>query len=400
MDLSNTAGKKRICILNDSGFWTDNRLKKEARSLIRGGYQVTALARRYSVVKHGAPATKETGKRFFWKGIEVIWIEGLPRTIPRKMFSGFYYTCKYLILYTVAAWRQKADIYHAHNLDCLVPAYLSAKLRKAKVVYDSREFFTEVRISQTLFSRMMLACAKVLEKYLVRRSDAFITVCELFGEEFSKRYGVSRPTVVKNCPPYRPFRPENILRENLNLSDDHKVVLYLSSFFPGRGVETIISAADALPENITLVLLGPAVNESYMEHIRGLAQGNHRLRLLPPVPVDQVQGVMRSADLGLIFYKSAFFANNSLSNKLFDYMMAGLPVVAVAMSETRRIINEVNFGVCLEDANPSRLAREMVTVLTDTERLSRFRKNALRYALSKYSWEKEEIKLLSVYQHL
>ena len=110
---------------------------------------------------------------------------------------------------------------------------------------------------------------------------------------------------------------------------------------------------------------------------------------------DEVYGYLHSADIGIVYYENSFFANNSLSNKIFDYMMAGLPTIAIAMSETKRIIEEVNFGKCYEEIEPRELAMLINRMANDKNLLNNYRKNAINFSQNKYNWKLESKKLIN-----
>src|SRR4030067_1238226 len=119
--------KAKICMIVGNPFVSDSRVLKEARSLTKAGYQVTV----YATKKNDLPAVEEKDG-FVVKRIAKSFSPFKPKIW--EYFTEFSPGYKSLI-------REKADVYHAHDLDTLPIAYLAAKRNKSKTVYDSHEIF-------------------------------------------------------------------------------------------------------------------------------------------------------------------------------------------------------------------------------------------------------------------
>jgi len=236
---------------------------------------------------------------------------------------------------------------------------------------------------------------KIFEDIMMKYTDLNITVCELFADTFTFKYKIKKPLVVKNVPEVYEYIKEDIIRNKLKLKESDKIVIYLGSMFPGRGVEKIIETSTNLEDNIKLVLIGPTKDEYYRKMLINKSNNQKNLIYLGTIMPDEVYGYLHSADIGIVYYENSFFANNSLSNKIFDYMMAGLPTIAIAMSETKRIIEEVNFGKCYEEIEPRELAMLINRMANDKNLLNNYRKNAINFSQNKYNWKLESKKLIN-----
>jgi len=386
-------------MLVDTNFIEDRRVRKEAKTLLDAGYQVTVIAIRNWI----GMGTKLPGKRVqMFQGIKLIYIESkiskFPIGILRFILNFISKRVWDSYLFTKYAICEKADTYHSHDLDTLLEGFIAAKLNHAKLIYDSHDYFPEIRSPGSNVWRIYGPYWKFMEKHLISYADRVITVCDLFANEYPKFYGIPRPEIIYNCSELIPYKKQNIIRERFKIPNEKKVLLFLGSLYPGRGVEITIDSSAYLEKDITLVMIGPS-SEKYREQIRERATkiGKIDIIIAPPIPPWDVYSYLMSADLGIIYYESLSFSNNGLSNKLFDYMMAGLPIVASSMSETKRVIQETQCGVAMENADAKDFASAISKVLKDYESLCFYRNNARRAAETKYNWSIEAKKLLNLY---
>jgi len=155
-------------------------------------------------------------------------------------------------------------------------------------------------------------------------------------------------------------------------------------------------------EDCCLVCMGGG-NEKYKKGLLSLAREtgvDHRFFFFGPVPSDRVIHIAAGADLGI-----AAIANSCLSyyycspNKLFEYMNAGLPVIASAFPELEKVVLQHEIGLSFDPSSPEDIARAARQVLKDSDTRGRMRQNAFKAANS-YNWENESKKLLQIYASL
>ena len=307
----------------------------------------------------------------------------------------------YLKVYNATAG-ERYDIYHAHDLNTLPVAYLAAKRDQAKLVYDSHELYVE-RNKLEPSSRLWKFILRCLESFLARRANVVLTVNESLAQEMTRRYGIPQPGVVMNTPlrvkqAGALATTNSTLRNKLGISPDLEVLLYVGRITFNRGLEQLILSLKHL-EDCCLVCMGGG-NEKYKRGLLSLAKEigvGHRFFFFGPVPSDEVIYFAAGTDLGV-----AAIANSCLSyyhcspNKLFEYMNAGLPVIASAFPELKKVVLEHEIGLTFDPSDPEDIARAARQILDDPEERERMRQNALE-AASLYNWEKESLKLLQLY---
>jgi len=293
---------------------------------------------------------------------------------------------------------EPADVYHCHDLTTLPAGYIAKRRTGGRLVYDSHELFTELHY----ISRRERPIFRLLERYLIHRADAVITVNELAARELAKRYGISLPSVVRNCPPIAKQSDEQCnssLRKSLGLNDTVPIIVHVGILGRARGSEKLISAIPFL-NNGVIVFLGWGAEESELKKLvrkRGLED---RVLFAPPVEPDQVVGHISSAQVGVIPILNVSLNHYyATPNKLWECMSAGLPVVSSNFPALKAIVEGYHLGCTCDPEYQRDIANAINWVLADKKRYKEMRMNALK-AAKIFNWENESRKLLEIYRRL
>jgi len=298
---------------------------------------------------------------------------------------------------------QSYDVFHAHDLNTLMGAYVAAKKQGAKLIYDSHELYLE-RNRFEPYDRVGKWMRKKVEAYLIRRCDYVITVNDSLARMLADTYKVKLPTVVMNTPSLAAVSPPSdyrSLRRAIGIPDDYAILLYSGSITFNRGLENLIEALVYLPKCF-LVLMGYS-HDSYENKLRTIAQKKgvaSRLAFFGPVPSSEVTLYASSADLGVAPIENVCLSYYYCSpNKLFEYLLAGLPVIASDFPEMRQIIDEYGVGSTFDPSASGDIARAVTDILEAPEKWKDMKKKTDALA-SAYNWEKESRKLTHIYGSL
>lgn len=306
--------------------------------------------------------------------------------IPHKPLMFFdYYQRAYRVVRA-----DPPEALHAHDLNTLPVAAALAKRLRLPLTYDAHELYPEI----STLSQREAATWRWLEQRLAKRADHTLTVCDSIARELEQRYRIPRPTVVLNCPAGN--GKERPAPQPAALGQEEPVVLYQGGFAPNRGLRTLVLSAHGL-ERGTIVLMGWGRLEDELRELIASERLGDRVRIVDPVPPDEVIAAATKASVGVIPYEPIGL-NNTLCcpNKLFDYLAAGLPVAASRLPELSRIVEQGELGRTFTPGEPAALCMVLNEILEDPERYNKMRQRA-REAATRYTWEQESKKLLTLY---
>jgi glycosyltransferase involved in cell wall biosynthesis len=293
---------------------------------------------------------------------------------------------------------ERLDAVHAHDLNTLPVAAAVANAHRIRLVYDSHELYTEV---STLSERERRVW-RLLERLLIRRADHTVTVCKSIADELVARYEIEPPLVVLNTPrhPERPIDDwdGSRLREHLGLEDSSEaLVLYQGGFAPHRGLESLVASAAGF-EHATLVLLGWGSLEDELRRLIRMLGLEQRVRMMSPVPPELLLTYTVGADLGVIPYRPVGLNNYyTTPNKLFEYMAAGVPVVASRLPELVRFVEGLRIGETFDPDRPEEIASSVNSLLNDPRERAGMRQRAIE-ASRRLSWDLQVQGLLKIYR--
>jgi glycosyltransferase involved in cell wall biosynthesis len=287
-----------------------------------------------------------------------------------------------------------ADVFHCHDLNTLRIG-VACKRRTGKLlVYDSHELQTERNRMDALARSKAIAD----EGSMLPAADAMIMASPYWVGWNEKLYGtIPDPTVVVlNVPEPTVIDPSKDLRTELKIPDGDAIVIYQGSIQENRGIEPAIDAVATL-SGVTLVVIGYGYHKPALEALvrdRGLED---RVQFFGPVPNNELISYSASAEIGLAnIVNSSVSYHTSLPNKLFEYAMAGIPIVGSDSPEIGRIVKEEGIGEVCEADDPVALASAIRTILEDLNRYT----DALAHTAQKYNWAVEERVLLDLYEGL
>ncbi len=360
----------------------------EAQSLVDQGWQVRAIAISEREKQRGAPPP----------GVEVQEVPLLTRALP----SGALMGAKYLELFVRqerAARSWPADLYIAHDLPALPQALVSARRRGAPVVYRAHELWTERKRvpGRALWRR--------IERRLARRADLVVAPTEARAAFLQQRLELpTAPLVVMNCPRLRSPQPGNRLAQMLRAAgvdaEGRRLVLYQGSVAASRCILELAAAAPRLPQDTLIVLLGPVDNRLRPQLERVLPHLRDRVVLLPPAPLEEVWPVLCSAQVGLALYRPDSVNNRLCApNKVFEYMMAGLPIIGSDCEGMAALVRGNGIGVLVNPEEPEDIARGIRSVLEDPQQ-DAMRARGVELAMRTYNWEAQFARLQEAYRTL
>lgn len=319
-----------------------------------------------------------------------------PLPLPPGRGPRFFWKAHRAVFQAVRACR--ARVYHASDLFVLPALAKVARQHQGRLVFDARERYpyTPGTIGRPWAQRFWRA----LEAHYIRQVDLVLTVSEGLAIHLVRDYGITPPLVLHNAPAEaaRPD-PEVSLRRRLQLPDQVVLFLFQGNLRPGRGCLLPLEVLPQVPRAVLVYLgdgpLAPVIRQRAL--VLGVAD---RVHVLPPVLPDALLSVTASADVGLVLLEDVCLnLRLSLPNKLFEYLAAGVPVLASNLPELRRVVETYQVGCIVDPRNADALAAAMRRLVEDVALRRQLAINT-GTAFAAHSWAQGALRFQEAYRKL
>jgi glycosyltransferase involved in cell wall biosynthesis len=372
----------RIAMLLHKSVVFDSRVRREAGALARAGHEVTVL----ELARVPAGARLDGFAR---QSVQ-------PPRWMRRLLPFHLYRLAFLAGFVRGVRRLRPDVVHAHDAAMLLPGIIGARLTDALLVYDSHELATSVPYRDRAWAWFVAA----IERVVVPRCAAVITVSDGIARRLRERYRLPLdPTVVRNVSELH-IEGAGGLRLAMGLDASTPLILHQGAPAPARGCEVLVEALTHL-DGVHLAFLGDA-EDGYGEELRATVRDfgvEDRVALIGSVPLAELLAHTAEADVGVTLLQDTCENHRlALPNKLFEYIAAGVPVVASALPETKRLIDSRGVGWCSPPGDPKALAQTLELALG--QRRDPALKQRLRSAAQELCWSQEQHRLLALYLRL
>ncbi len=416
-------GRTDVCMVVNNQLWNDARVKKEAASVVKMGFSVTVIA----YPEEGAPEREER------EGITIIRVprSGLLKSGVRKFLDGatgketfrgrmtsafrrnpvkrFLGNLFHSVLHQARLLRHAlatgARVYHAHDLDTLPVCAVAAFLTSSALVYDSHELWLHSRRHILETSKPFMFLEKLSEALFVPYADAIMAVTPKRAEVMKNMYpGMAEPDVLPNYPPAAPLtkadpRTRRMMGEE---AEPRFIFLYQGILGLHRGLEELVDATPLLrdlPVRVTFV--GHDASRGAIPARVDSKNAGDMITFLPPVPSEELPRITGSADCGLLLFRGTCLNHvYSLPNKLFEYMMAGLPIVACDLPEIAEVIGKHDCGILVDSSDPSSIASAMRYMAEHPDKARKMGMRGRAAAVENYSWNNAAEVLHRVYSRV
>jgi glycosyltransferase involved in cell wall biosynthesis len=382
----NEVPRTHVVMLLRNDYTHDTRVEKEAQTLVGAGYRVTVVAE--------AGAGLET--REVRDGVHVRRVRRPFDGIPMVRFVG------QRIAFVRALLAARPDVLHAHDTEVLETVAAAAAWLRVPFVYDAHDLWLGRmrRQPSAIYWWLYQRYYGLVERLLLPRAAAAITVSDPIARHLERTYGLKRVDVVANFPDTHAMPVRRDLRSLPNaegIPRDAPIVVYLGHVMSGRGVEHLIAAMAEVP-HAHLVLLGGAEQRDLVAEHANAAGVGWRVHALPRVPIADVLDYAASAQVGVSPIEDVCLNYRySLPNKLFQYMAAGLPVVASDFDQVREVVEGSAAGLTVDASNASDIARAVRSLVQDPGLATKMGRNARAAIEARYNWGTAAATLVEVY---
>lgn len=358
--------KAIVSVIND--LVTDQRVHRTCLTLKECGYEVLLVGRK---MRKSLPMPV---RPYSTKRMPLLFETGIP------FYAEYQLRLFFVLLFN------RASLLFSNDLDTLLPNYIVSKLKRKPLIYDSHEYFTGV--PELLAHPTKQRIWQRLEKMLIPKLRYMFTVNESIAGLYNSEFGVD-VKVMRNLPLKKEL-PVKISRKDLGLPEDKNILLLQGAGINiDRGVEEAIQAMQYI-DNALLLIIGGGDAIAGLKTLATELRLNEKIRFISKLPFEELVQYTIQADIGLTLDKDTNINYRySLPNKLFDYIHAGIPVLASPLIEIKKIIEQYKIGECIESHESTELARRIKGMLADKATLNSYKENTYK-AKEILCWDNEK----------
>jgi len=364
-----------ISVTNDLSF--DQRVAKMCNTLIDLGFSVTLIGRQL-------PDSKPIERKYKTKRLKLHYTKGA------LFYAFFNFRLFFVLLFS------KVDIYHSNDLDTLLANYLASIIRRKPLIYDSHEYFLGVPEIQDRPKVKRVWAA--IENYIFPKLKTIITVNKSIAKLYKEDYG-KELHIVRNLPTNKVVKHTKS-RKDLGIPTDKKIVILQGAGINvDRGSEELLEAI-ALSSSFLLYIIGTG---GVIDILKKRALKNdlkNKVLFIGRIPYLEMMQYTLNADVGVTLDKDTNINYRfSLPNKIFDYMKAGIPVLASNLTEVANIIDSYKVGLVIPNHNPKTILEGLKTLTNNKKQQEKFSKNG-KQAIKTLNWETEVEPIRELYKKL
>ncbi len=376
----------KIAMLLTNPFVSDQRVYREARSLVQRGHSVTVYAwdREGEYPPHDQQDDIQV-ERFHIAA-------GYGRGI--KSLTAFI---RFGLATTRCLLSSSFDIVHCHDLDTMPFGYLIARLRGKPVIFDAHEAHS----LYTRYSSMLRRIIAILERWMARRADHLITVTPAMVSWYSSM-GVHKITLVANYADSIFDSPEGPV---LQPADKPLVLGWIGHLKPGNQLELVIEAVKQFGTRhkdnpLRLLLVGPSFpgyKEVLLEQAKPLGD---RFTMVGPVSLEQVPTYYRQIDIAVIVDLDTPHNRIALAMKLFESMAMGIPVIVPSQLGEGEFVSRERCGLVIGDYEVDTIVEALEALSSDPHARLTLGRNGWQAVKERYNWSVSAQALVKVYDEL
>lgn len=292
------------------------------------------------------------------------------------------------------ARKLKSDLYHFHDPELL---NVGRKLKKhrTKVIFDSHEDVAKDILDKTYinkYSRYLISkIYSQFEAQVCSKLDSVVGATHCISKRFEV---INKKTIEVNNYPIL-----NELDSRQKNFGERRSIAYIGGISYHRGLVQLVNSLSCCP-SVSLELAGYFPSDISLERQLRNLPGWGKVKYHSFVSRERISNILHSCFAGLVTFLPVANHIEAQPNKMFEYMSAGIPVIASNFPLWKEIIEGVNCGICVDPLKPKEIAEAINYLVANPEVAKQMGQRGRKAIEEKYNWSVEEQKLLKLYEGL
>lgn len=394
----------KILFIWDGDYPWDIRVDKVCTSLHNGGHEVHMVCRNIA-----RKPLNDTYKDIVLHRLQYLprWLGSLNKAFT---FPAFFSPIWLLKIYKEAK-SNNCELVIVRDLPMALAAIWVAKRLKIPCILDMAECYPEMlrctkqfegRSLKNFFLRNPVLADWVEKKVLREIDQVWVMIEESHDRLMNMGVPKEKVWMVSNTPEVNRFDRVTATSVTAQASSNKYSMIYVGLLNPSRGLDTVLHAVFRyIKQNpdFKLIIVGRGKAEKELKKLTSNLKLSNNVEFLGWVDNKLVPDLIAQSDIGIVPHHKCSHWDNTIPNKLFDYMAAKKPVIVSNVLPMKRIVNDTNCGIVYQDYNDTDLCN-VINTLSNPILRSELAQNGIDQINHKFNWKREEKVLLKAIESL
>lgn len=301
-----------------------------------------------------------------------------------KRFSLLFYV-QFALILTYRLFQSNSKIFFAEDIYTLPFTVFVSYFKKSKVIYDSRELYGH--LAGLVNRKIIQSIIQKLELVLIRKVDWILATGELDRQYLVKEYKIENVSVLRNLPRKISNLRKIDLHSLIGIEKKYRILLYQGVVVHGRGLGVLINLMKKL-DDYALLIIGEGEHFSYYKTIVENENLCHKVFFVGKVNNAELLNYTCGANIGTALIENLSLSYNyALPNKLFEYIMCGVPVLVSKLPQMEKIVTDYNVGKIVDISKPEEIVKAIIE-MTNSDLYNQLFQNCVQASME-LNWENE-----------